>query len=183
MKRVHYEKSNSSFLSLEKDYRLIINKLLDNEDFKKLLYRTDKTCLSSSCPNLSEDEVLDLITKKYIKIVPKVEVNPDLKAQVIISFDNFVQSGNPKFRDCDIVFDILCNFKLWELTDFQLRPYKIAGIIDSMFNNQKLTGIGTVQFIGGGQIVISDEIAGLTLMYSVTHGKDDQVKDIKTLNG
>ena len=28
MKRVHYEKPNSSFLSLEKDYRLIINKLL-----------------------------------------------------------------------------------------------------------------------------------------------------------
>ena len=69
------------------------------------------------------------------------------------------------------------------MTDFQLRPYKIAGIIDSMFNNQKLTGIGTVKFAGGSQIVVSDEIAGLTLMYSVTHGKDDQVKDIKTLNG
>lgn len=182
MKRVHYEIPNSSFMSLEKDYRLIINKLLGNEDFKKLLYRTDKTCLSTSCPNLSEDEVLDLIKKKYIKIVPKVEVEPDLKAQVIISFDNFVKSGNSEFRDCDIVFDIICNFKIWELNDFQLRPYKIAGIIDSMFNNQKLTGIGTVNFTGASQIVLSDELAGLTLMYSVTHGKDDRVKETKSLN-
>lgn len=182
MKRVHYETENSSFLSLEKDYRLIINKLLDNEDLKKLLYRTDKTCLSTSCPNLTEDETMELIQKKYIKIVPKVGVEPDLKAQLIISFDNFVPSDNLQFRDCDIVFDIICNFNLWELTDFQLRPYKIAGIIDSMFNNKKLTGVGNVQFIGASQIVLSDEIAGITLMYSVTHGKDDKVKDIKTLN-
>ena len=46
-----------------------------------------------------------------------------------------------------------------------------------------MTVIGSVEFACGSQMVISDEIAGLTLMYSVTHGKDDQVKDIKTLNG
>ena len=174
MKRVHYEKPNSSFLSLEKDYRLIINKLLDNEDFKKLLYRTDKTCLSSSCPNLSEDEVLDLITKKYVKIVPKVEVDPELKAQVIISFDNFIPSGNLEFRDCDIIFDILCNFKLWELTDFQLRPYRIAAEIDSMLDKKHLTGIGQLNFVGAQQIILTDEFAGLCLLYDTIHGGEDK---------
>lgn len=176
MKKVHYEVLNSSFLSLEKDYRLIINKLLGSEDFKRLLYRTDKTCLTTSCPDLTDEEVADLLENDYIKIVPKVEVEPSLKSQVIISFDNFVPSENNEFRDCSIIFDIICNFDLWQLTDFQLRPYKIAGIIDGLFNNQKLTGIGTIQFTGASQIVLNDELAGLTLMYRAVHGSDDKVK-------
>lgn len=176
MKKVHYEVLKSSFLSLEKDYRLIINKLLESEDLKKLLYRTDRTCLSSSCPELTEEEVEKLITNDYIKIVPKVEVEPSLKSQIIISFDNFIPSENNEFRDCTVVFDIICNFKLWKLTDFQLRPYKIAGIIDGLFNNKKLTGIGTLQFTGASQIVLNDELGGLTLMYRAIHGSDDRIK-------
>jgi hypothetical protein len=30
------------------------------------------------------------------------------------------------------------------MKDFALRPYKIAGEIDSMLNKKRLTGIGTV---------------------------------------
>jgi hypothetical protein len=36
----------SSFLSMEKDLNLIVNKLLDNERLKRLLYYTSKDCLS-----------------------------------------------------------------------------------------------------------------------------------------
>jgi hypothetical protein len=42
-----------------------------------------------------------------------------------------------------------------------------------MFNNKHLTGIGTLEFIGANQIVLNDEYAGLTLMYSAIHGGED----------
>ena len=57
----------SSFLSVEKDFSIIIDKILSNQRLKKLLYYTDKDCLSK--PNLSEEESLELIGKQ-IKIVP-----------------------------------------------------------------------------------------------------------------
>jgi len=55
-----------------------------------------------------------------------------------------------------------------------LRPYKIAAEIDSMFNNKHLTGIGELHFLGANQIVLTDEFAGLTLMYEAIHGGEDK---------
>ena len=43
-----------------------------------------------------------------------------------------------------------------------------------MLNNQKLTGIGLFQFLGCNQIILNDEFAGLTLMYSAIHGGEDK---------
>jgi hypothetical protein len=60
------------------------------------------------------------------------------------------------------------------MKDFQLRPYKIAGEIDSMFNEKHLTGIGTLKFLGANQMILSDEFAGLCLMYSAIHGEEDK---------
>jgi hypothetical protein len=34
------------------------------------------------------------------------------------------------------------------MRDFQLRPYRIAAELDSMFSDRHLTGIGTLQFLG-----------------------------------
>ena len=56
----------------------------------------------------------------------------------------------------------------------QLRPYRIAAEIDSMFNDKHLTGIGTLQFLGANQIILNDEFAGLTVMYSAIHGEEDK---------
>lgn len=178
MKQVHYEKPNSSFLSLEKDTKRIVQKMLDNDNLKKLLYRTEKTCLSPSCPVLTKAEEQELIEKEYIRIVPKIEIDENIFSYVIISYDNFAPNDtNPEFRDNILSFDIVCHFDYWKLTDFQLRPYKIAGEIDSMINNKKLTGIGEVYFMGANQIVLNEELAGLSLTYAVIHGSDDRVNE------
>lgn len=56
----------------------------------------------------------------------------------------------------------------------QLRPYKIAAEIDTMFNNKHLTGIGTLQFMGCNQIILNNEFGGLTILYSAIHGGEDK---------
>ena len=161
----------SSFLSMEKDMNLIINKMFKNERLKRLLYYTDRNALNR--PNLTEDQSLELINNN-IKIVPKMYVDGSVLNYIIINFKNFTPSGNPEFRDNIIEFDIICHFNQWQLQDFALRPYKIAAEIDSMFNNTHLTGIGELQFVGATQTVLTDEFAGVCLLYEATHGEEDK---------
>ena len=161
----------SSFLSTEKDMNLIVGAMIKNERLKRLLHYTSRDALDRK--NLTEDETLELFGKN-IKIVPKLTVDKSVLNYIIISFDNFTPSGNPEFRDNIIEFDIICHFDQWNLKDFALRPYKIAAEIDSMFNGKHLTGIGELNFLGANQIILTDEFAGLCLMYEAVHGEEDK---------
>ena len=166
-----YHIPKSSFLSMEKDTGIIINEILKNNRLKKLLYYTTSDAMER--PNLTEDESLSLLGTN-IKIVPKLYVDGSVLNYILIKFDNFTPSENPEFRDNTIQFDIICHFDQWNLKDYALRPYKIAGEIDSMFNLKKLTGIGYLEFMGATQIVLTDEFAGLCLMYRTVHGGEDE---------
>ena len=172
MKLKSYEYPHSSFLSVEKDLDIITSTMMKNERFKKLLYYTTPDALERS--NLSSKETAELFSKN-IKIVPKVYTDGNVLTYIIINFDNFTPNAtNPEFRDNIISFDIICHFDQWDLNDFKLRPYKIAAEIDTMFNNKHLTGIGELQFLGAGQILLTDEFAGLTVMYEAIHGGEDK---------
>ena len=166
-----YHIPKSSFLSVEKDTGIIVNEILKNNRLKKLLYYTTSDAMEK--PNLTEDESLSLLGTN-IKIVPKLYVDGSVLNYILINFDNFIPSENPEFRDNTIQFDIICHFDQWNLRDYALRPYKIAGEIDSMFNLKKLTGIGYLEFMGATQIVLTDEFAGLCLMYRTVHGGEDE---------
>lgn len=166
-----YSQPKSSFLSMEKDTSIIINKMLGNERLKRLLYYTTSDALTK--PNITQAQSLELISKN-IKIVPKLKIDTEVLNYVFVSFNNFAESSNPEFRDNMIEFDILCHFDQWQLTDFALRPFKIAGEIDSMFNHEKLTGLGTLNFSSMSQIVLSDEFGGLCLLYNAVHGEEDK---------
>ena len=168
MKVESYTFPKSSFLAVEKDLGILIDYFLKNERLKKLLYYDTPSALAQ--PDLSDEQSVELLGKQ-IKIVPKLKVDKPEFCYIIISFDNFTPNvRNTEFRDNIISFDIVCHFDQWSLGDLQLRPYKIAAEIDSMFNRKKLTGIGEIQFLGANQIVLSDEFAGLTLMYQTIHG-------------
>lgn len=168
MKIETYSFPQSSFLAVEKDMGLLVDKFLKNDRLKKLLYYDVPNALDQ--PNVPQDKTFEMFGKQ-IKIVPKLKVDKPEFCYVIISFDNFTPNmTNTEFRDNIISFDIVCHFDQWNLKDMQLRPYKIAAEIDSMFNRKKLTGIGEIHFLGANQIVLSDEFAGLTLMYQTIHG-------------
>ena len=167
-----YNYTQSSFLSVDKDMATIVNKMFENNKLKNLLYYTQPDCQTQ--PKLSDEQTIGLFGKQ-IRIVPKLSIDDSVLNYIIVDFDNFTPNAtNPEFRDNIISFDIICHFGQWHLQDFQLRPYKIAAELDSMFNNQKLTGIGTLQFISGNKIIINEEFAGFTLMYAAIHGDEDK---------
>ena len=166
------KRPKSAFLSVEKDMELITRELLKNERFKRLLFYNSKDAMTR--PDLTQEETLGLINKN-IKIVPKLYVDGSVLSYVIINFDNFTPNmTNPEFRDNIIEFDIICHFDQWQMEDFKLRPYRIAAEIDSMFDGKHLTGIGELEFIGCNQVILTDEYAGVCLMYAAIHGEEDK---------
>lgn len=172
MKIEGYTYPKSSFLSLEKDMEIITSTMMKNERLKKLLYYNTKDCMDK--PNLTQEQSIEMFGKN-IKLVPKLYVDGSVQNYIIVSFDNFtLNDTNPQFRDNVIEFDIICHFNQWELKDFALRPYKIAAELDTMLNGKYLTGIGRVEFLGANQMVLTDEYAGLCLMYAVIHGEEDK---------
>ena len=172
MKIQSYTYPKSSFLSVEKDMNIIVDYIIKNERLKKLLYYTSKDCLSKS--KLTDDETAELFGNN-IKIIPKLYVDGSVLNYLVISFDTFIpDKENPEFRDNYIEFDIVCHYDQWHLQDFELRPFKIAAEIDTMFNDQRLTGIGKLKFIGAAQFTLTDEYAGICMLYQATHGEEDK---------
>lgn len=173
MRIVNYQFPKSSFLSLEKDLNIIINEMSKNKRFQRLLYYTTKDALDK--PDITDTQMIELFGKN-IKTVPKLYIDGSVLNYIIISFDNFTPNAtNPEFRDNIISFDIICHFDQWQLNETtELRPYKIAAEIDTMFNEKHLTGIGKLQFLGANQLLLNDEFAGLSLMYSAIHGEEDK---------
>lgn len=174
---INYKEPESAFMTVEKDARLIVDKMLKNTRLKRLLYYTSSDAIlnrTGKCKDLDDAQTLSLVNN-HIRLRPKITVDPDVRAYIVITFDNFTTNlTNPQFRDNVVTFDIICHLEQWDLENGQLRPYRIAAELDEMFNNSKLTGIGETQFLGCNQVILNDEFAGLSLMYSVTHGGEDK---------
>lgn len=172
MKIVNYLQPKSSFLSVDKDMNLIVNRILENERLCKMLYYSSADALKRK--ELTEEEKLSMFGKN-IKIVPKLTVDNEVLQYLCIGFSNFITNPtNPEFRDHTIEFDIVCHFDQWTLGDFALRPYKIAAELDTMFDKKKFAGIGLLEFVGATPIMLTDEFGGLCLMYRTVNGEDDR---------
>lgn len=166
----------SSFLSTDKDLSLVIKKIMENQKLLKMLYYTQKDCLQA--PDLNSSQIYEMINKQ-IKIIPQIKIDEECPIYLIVSLDNYTPNfTNPEFRDCTIQFDILCSPDHWNLGNFQLRPYKIAGELDALFDGQKLTGIGEVQFLGGKRLLLNSDLMGFTLIYSAVHGVEDKINPL-----
>ena len=179
----------SSFLSCEKDAEAIVRKLfVDSRPYsdylKRLLLINTPDCLNDTTnPEyikiINKTSIQDLHEKQYVRFEPKLLLgeNEEVKSYIRISFDHFTPSKNLEFRDCIVEIDIICHPEYWNLGNYRMRPLKIAGYIDGILNKCKLSGIGTLQFLGCNELVLDENLAGYCLMYSATHGSDDYIED------
>lgn len=190
MKRdlINLPELNSSFLSCEKDTETILKKLfVDSRQYsdqlKRLLVINTKDCIDNKENEEYKNKIKSMSIAKlkeqgYIKLEPKIKFyeHEEVKAYLIISFDTFTPNlTNPEYRDCNLNFDIFCNIDYWDIGNYRLRPFKIAGIIDGLLNKTKLSGIGVLNFIGCNAIVFDENISGYTLSYRAIHMTDDRL--------
>lgn len=181
----------SSFLSVEKDIELILKKIFfDNQPYNKQLLRllviNTKDCLSNQTNQdyinkINNMNLSDLINEEYIKLSPKIKMpeHEKVKSYIIISFDNFTENANnPEFRDCTISFDIICHTDYWVMDNYQIRPIKIIGYIDGILNKARLTGIGTLNYIGCNELILDENLSGYTLSYRAIHSSEDKTENL-----
>lgn len=185
---ISYKPLKSSFLSFEKDIEIILRALFvesypHSEGLKRLLVLNTRDCLDNQESAVYKEKIKEmtlakLIQKGYIKLNPKLRMpeHEEVKSYIIISCDNFTtNTENPYYRDCTITFDVICNLDYWDLGDYRLRPLKIIGYLDSLLDEAKLTGIGTLNFLSCNELVLSENLAGYTLSYRAIHGNDDRI--------
>lgn len=179
----------SSFLSCSNDQETIWRKLLVeskpySDKLKKLLIINAPDCLDDTQAQyqqkIREYTVKDMKHGQYIKAVPKLSFgeHEEVKSYILLEFDDFVPTDNPMYRDCVISFSIICHLDYWEMDDYKLRPWEIAGYIDGILDNEHLSGIGTLQFIGASQLVLSEYLGGVVLRYVATHSKNDDSEKV-----
>lgn len=148
----------------------IANKLMSNQRICRLLkYQTrspfSETCNGKPQPNVDGAELIN----KQILIVPKIFDDSTEKMSYITAiFDEFVVNQiNPEFKVSTVRFDIACPYDEWLLNQHSLRPYLIMQEIDTMFNYQKLSGIGNLQFWRADNLALSPWIGGYTMRYKI----------------
>ena len=176
----------SSFLSCEKDIESILKKLFiqsqpHSDALKRLLVINTIDCLDNLdsqvyINKLKEMNLSKLIKDGYIALDPMIRFgeHEDIKSYILITIDNFTTNAtNPQFRDCTVNFDILCHTDYWNIGNYRQRPLKIAGYIDGILNNCKLSGIGTFQFMSCNLLILDENISGYSLSYRAVHGSDD----------
>ena len=178
----------SSFLSCDKDTETILKKLFvecrpHSDVLKRLLVINAPDCMTNTDSQVYKEAIENMSVSKlrkegYIKLAPKIKMpeHEEVKSYLILSFDNFTENEtNPFFRDCTITFDIICHTDYWEMDNYQIRPLKIAGYIDGILNKARLSGIGTLEFIGASELILDENLSGYKLTYRAVHGTDDVI--------
>ena len=150
----------------------IANKLMSNQRLCRLLkYQTRDPFLEvdpitkKDQPNVDGVELIN----KQILIIPKIFDDSTEKMSYIVTvFDDFVVNQlNPEFKVSTVRFDIACPYDEWILNEHSLRPYLIMQEIDTMFNESKLAGIGTLQFYRADNLTLSPQIGGYSMKYKI----------------
>lgn len=177
----------NTFLSCEVDQETIWRKLFVesrpySDKLKRLLVVNTPNCLDDTQRQFQEiidkKTLHDLKDGKYLRTVPKLTFpeHEEVKSYILLEFDSFSPTENPHYRDCIISFTIICHLDYWELEDYKLRPYQIAGYIDGLMNQTRLSGIGTLQFMGAQEVVLNEYLGGMLIRYRATHGNEDREK-------
>ena len=179
----------SSFLSCEKDTETILKKLFIesrpySDTLKRLLVIPNKDALDNTTSEVYQNKVNEmslarLIAEEYVSIKPvfKLKDHEKVKSYIHITFDDFSKDyTNPQYRDCKVRIEVMCHNDFQDLGDYRLRPFKIAGFIDGILNNCKLSGIGTLQFQNCYQSERYEDYSGYVIVYEATHGSDDQIE-------
>ncbi len=177
--------SKGRFLDLDSLIRRIAEYLIDveNPDPKiadnaknicKLLYYNEKNPIeqpdadrvSSANPSPTFEtlaETQEYILEKRVLLAPRVPLDDEMGAFIVIILDDFALSPNKLFKPNKIIFDVLCHHQNWLLHD-TLRPFVLMQHIDNIFNNRKMS-IGNIEFVNARSVVLTPTMIGYNMVY------------------
>lgn len=143
----------------------VANKLMQNQRLCRLLKYQVRDPFNKERPDV---DGVDLMNKQIL-IIPKIfDDSTEKMSYVTAIFTDFTTNiVNPDFKLTRIRFDIACPYDEWVLDENSLRPYLIMQEIDTMFNQAKMSGIGTLQFVRAEALTLTPWIGGFSMLYSI----------------
>ena len=164
----------STYFNVEKDLTTICTTLLGNKELIKLLLLKEDD-VDFQIDNKIKKKVLE----DNILIEPFVRTPENLESTIIVHFDDFIpNSENPEYMDKTLSIDIICPPSTWNMGDFKLRPYKIAGYVDGLLNKNSVNGSFSIHNTGGQTLILNKEVAGFTLFYQVIYSAKGDSRDV-----
>lgn len=160
------EPTQRRFAVLGENVFNVANKLMQNQRLCRLLkYQVRDPFNKEKYPDV---DGVDLMNKQIL-IIPKIYDDSTAKMSYVTAiFTDFTTNVlNPDFKLTRIRFDIACPYDEWVLDENSLRPYLIMQEIDTMFNQAKMSGIGTLQFVRADALTLTPQMGGFSMLYSI----------------
>lgn len=153
------------FEELNENINTVLMTMLGSQNLCKLLYYNDNNPLSM--PDLTDTGVVLFQNLFITPIVPKIE--DTAKSLITVVLDDFsLGRTNTAFKTSKITFNVLIHIDLWMMLGTgKLRPYSILNEIDKLFNQQRILGIGKLEFSNARWMGISDAWQGYQVNYKV----------------
>lgn len=160
------EPTQRRFAVLGENVFNVANKLMQNQRLCRLLKYQVRDPFNKT--KYADVDGVDLMNKQIL-IIPKIyDDSTEKMSYVTAIFTNFVTNVlNPDFKITSIRFDIACPYDEWVLDENSLRPYLIMQEIDTMFNQAKMSGIGTLQFMRADALTLTPQMGGFSMLYSI----------------
>lgn len=177
MKVNSYEYPKSALLGMQKDAALIMDRIISSQNVLKLLNYGVRDWKNQ--PDVSKETIAEMFETKQISSVPKIKIDRIEKTYLRLIYGTIIRNpSNPEYRNNAFHIDIICHCDNWDLGDFDERPYRLAGEIDSLINGMHLTGIGELTFISCAPYIYNEEFSGVTLTYLAIRGNEDRVNPL-----
>lgn len=178
MQRQTYKFKKSSFLGIPKDMAIITQRILSNQNVLKLLEYNVKNWESQ--PDVTAEQIKRMFDTEQISPVPRIKIEGERRTYLRLTLGTTTPNvKNPEFRDNVFGIDIICHYDDWNLGNFEVRPLRIAGEIDSMLDGTHLTGIGKLYLVSQTPVVYNQEYAGVSLTYLAIRGDDDKTQSLE----
>ena len=180
MKKETYKFEKSSFLGIPKDMAIITQRILSNKNVLKLLEYNVKDWESK--PDVTREQIERMFETEQISPVPRLKIKKERRTYLRLTLGTTVpNSSNTEYRDNTFGIDIICHYDDWNLGNFEVRPLRIAGEIDSMLDKTHLTGIGVLHFVSQTPVIYNQEYAGVSLTYLAIRGNEDKIQPVSDM--
>jgi hypothetical protein len=160
----------SKFDELNRNLMDVMSKLVSSQNLcKLLLYTSDNPFV--------EPDIVDTSSLIFNKIFPipklpdTVESVQNVKGSLLTAVfeDIKIGSTNRGFKNSLLCFNIYCHIDLWQMSETggKLRPFSIMQEIDTLFNDQRVIGLGRMQFVRSRPIAANATNIGYKIDYEI----------------
>lgn len=129
---------------LGQNLKLIVLRLLNNQDLLKLLYYSDKDPLSHE--DLTSIQIKNEVNEKLVKIIPYIGSKEDARSIISLRIVRGINNSiNNEFKDVTFAVEVFVPITQWILKGDNLRPFAIMGKIEESLVGKTVNGLGKIR--------------------------------------